>query len=246
MIVKDGIPTHLGKPEPWHLREGTLLRHFVFGVEDGLISTLGFLAGVSGAALSNQIILLAGVAAAVAGAISMMAGTYLSVKSEKELYFSELEREKKEIKEMPEEEKAEIRKIFEAKGFKGKKLDLIVKTICSDEQLWLDVMMKEEFGLVVPENESPLKSSLAMGASFVVGAFFPLSAYFIFPNQSNIIIFSIIITGIALFAFGAIKTVFTKRNLIKSGIEMLIVGLIASGIGFAIGILVKNYLGINI
>ncbi len=119
-----------------------------------------------------------------AGAISMAAGTYLSTKSQKEFYESELAREKREMEELPEIEAQKIRDIYKEKGFGGKELELVVKRITFNKDIWLKVMMEEELGLH-GRFENPVRSMLVMGLAFFVGALVPISSYLFWMWQQH-------------------------------------------------------------
>ncbi len=214
---------------------GTFLREIVFGVEDGLISTLGIVTGVSGAAVGSNIIILAGLAGIFSGAISMAAGTYLSTKSERQLYVKELAREYREVEEMPDQEKKEIREIFAAKGYKGKELEKVVKLISANKDIWVTVMMQEELKMSPQENEHPKKAGAAIALSFIPGGFVPLLPYLLLPAAAALP-YSLVLTALGLLIFGGYKARFTKANALLSGIEMLSVGMLAAAAGYAIGL----------
>lgn len=225
------------KKEEWHKRGG-FLREAVFGMEDGLITSLGIVAGFTGASVSNFIIIFAGVLELFAGSISMAAGTYLSVKSEREFYNSERAREKREMEELTEVERQEIRDIYKARGFKGKDLETVVKVITSDKKTWLDVMMSEELGLAEPY-ATPKKSALFMAVFYVIGSIIPLTPYFFINAVEEALPIAIFLTIAALFGFGVWKSTFTKKNWLRSGLEMVLVGMGAATAGYFIGTLFK-------
>ena len=210
------------------------MRSVILGVNDGLVSILALVAGVTGGTPENAIIILAGIAGAIAGAISMAFGNYISVKSEIELYHSEIEREKRELKEKPQDEIEEVRQIYRQKGFRGKQLEEIVKHLTSDEKRWLDVMMKEELGLFKEKFESPVKLAVLTGLAFIVASVIPIFPYF-FLGAKTALTVALVITGIILFGAGAAKTLFTKKNWLVSGIEMLAIGMLATAATYTIG-----------
>lgn len=217
-----------------HSRIGGLLREAVFGFNDGLVSTIALIAGLSGAEIAHKIVLLAGVTEMFAGAFSMGLGIYLGVKSENEVYKSELEREKWEIEHKPEVEREEIREIYRARGFEGELLEKVTEVITSDKRVWLEVMMHEELGFTKEAIQDPVKHGFTMGFAFVVGAFFPLVSYF-FPETARTFFVALGISAIALISIGALKTYFTKRPLWKSSLETLVIGALASGASYGIG-----------
>ena len=218
-----------------HAKGGSFLRDIVFGVEDGLISTLGIVAGVSGAAVGNAIVVLAGLAGMLAGAVSMAAGTYLSTKSQQRLYEKELAREEWEIDHLRHAEVQEIRGIYAKKGFRGKALENVVKVITSDRETWLKVMMEEELGLADTRGEKPAKAAAAIALSFVPGGFVPIVPY-LFLSGAAALAASVLLTAAGLFAFGAVKGRFTMEHPLVSGLEMVCVGMLAAAVGYAIGL----------
>ena len=221
-----------------HNSRGRNIREYIFGIEDGLVSTFGIVTGVATASLSGYFVILAGLANLFAGGISMMAGTYLSTKSQKEFYENELRRERKEIKNMPRIEREEVKTIYYKKGFRGKRLENVVNLITSNKDIWLKVMMVEELGLIQHRFLNPLRSSGVMGFSFGVGALFPMIPYF-FIDVKQAFPISIFLTVIGLFLFGALKTIYTDKRWFKAGIEMVIVGMIAGIVGYLIGVLFR-------
>lgn len=221
-----------------HSLKGRNIREYIFGIEDGLVSTFGIITGVATASLSGYFVILAGLANMFAGGISMMAGTYLSTKSQREFYENELKREREEIKTMPKIEREEVKEIYYKKGFRGKKLNHIIKLITSNKDIWLKVMIVEELGLIQHRFLNPLRSSGVMGLSFGVGSLFPLVPYF-FVDVELAFPISIFLTVSGLFLFGAAKTIYTDKRWIKAGIEMVIVGMLAGIVGYLIGILFR-------
>jgi VIT1/CCC1 family predicted Fe2+/Mn2+ transporter len=221
--------------EKWHDMEGKSVREVIFGLNDGLVTAFGFVSGVSGAHLKPLLIFLTGLAQAVAGGLSMFFGAYLSTKAQRQFFEAEIEREKWEIENMPEKEIEEVREIYRAKGFTPEETEMIVKRIVSNKEEWLSFMMKEELGLF-PENfDNPLKVSWIIGLSFFLAALVPVFPYIFFSQEKEAFIFSAISTLVVLFIAGAWKTKVTRTSWISSGIEMLVVGLIAGGIGFGVG-----------
>lgn len=229
MERKGAVAVH----EP-HSKRGGFLREIVFGVEDGLISTLGIVAGVSGAAVGNPIIILAGLAGMLSGAVSMAAGTYLSTKSQQRLYEKELARENWEIDHLREQEVQEIRDIYKKKGFKGRDLENVVKVITSDRGTWLKVMMEEELGLADTRAEKPTKAAAAIALSFIPGGFVPIVPY-LFLSGGAALVASIVLTAAGLFGFGTVKGKLTMEHPLVSGAEMVGVGMLAAAVGYAIG-----------
>ncbi len=225
------------RAEAWHEPLGRVLREIVFGMNDGLISQLGFVAGVSGALDQTGPIVVAGLAALVSGTISMSIGGYVSMKSQREFYESEISREVHEMVTMPEHEREEVRQLYRAKGFRGADLEHIVAHITSNRDVWLKVMMEEELGLF-PEHETrPAVSAAYIGASFALGSIVPLLPYFLLPPLGALFV-AVVLAAATLFGIGAAKARLTRRHWLASAAEMTGFGLLAAGIGYGIGRLV--------
>lgn len=230
--------------EATHLEGGELIRQVVFGMNDGIVSIFALLAGIVGAEQNVNTIIITLLAATISGALSMAAGEFISAKSEKDFYRKEIEQERLELLLVPETEKKEIRLIYQNKGFKGKILDDIVETITSDKELWLKELVAAEIGIVDIEQGGVVKQSIIIFFSFVLGASFPVLPYLLFRSMDPTIVFIIatIVTFGGLFLAGALKKFITGVHWLKSGIEMLLVGLFAYFSSYLIGMLI----GVNI
>ena len=228
---------NLEEGERWHKKVN--VREIVFGLNDGSISTFALLAGVTGGSLAKGQILVVGISDVIAGAISMAIGSYISSKSEIEHHRSEIKREKREIKEVPEIEREEIRQLYQKKAdFTEKELNLIVNRITSNKEYWLDSMMKEELGLFEEHFENPLKLGLIMLIAFIAGGLIPILPFFIFSHLQTSLFTASLMTFSSLFIVGIWKTTFTERNWFLSGIEMIFVGILAAVIPYIIGDLI--------
>ena len=242
-VSKIGIETYTAPKnfhdEAWHTPRGRAIREVIFGLNDGLITTLGFLAGVTGSIVDGHIIILAALAEMVAGAISMSSGAYISSKSQREFFQKEIEREKSEIEEDPDHEKAEIREIYAERGFSDEEIDILVRRITADKEQWLRFMLREELGLGNEVLENPYKIGITMGLSFLAGSVVPMLPYLFFVPK-NALILSTICSVIFLFALGALKTRLTKKGWIRSGAEMLLIGMGSAAIGYLLGLIVSS------
>ena len=152
---------------------------------------------------------------------------------------SELKRENQEIKDIPKEEKKEIYDIYYKKGFRGNLLNQIVKKIVSNKKLWLKTMMEDELNLSKKDYEHPLKDTLIVGLSAIIGSLIPLLPFLFFPVITGIYV-SLGLAAFTLFITGMIKAKLTVGNQIKSGLEMLIIGMLAALIGYLIGSIFGN------
>lgn len=222
--------------EPHKILQGSVLRDFILGWQDGLVNVLGILLGVSVATSSLKIILISGLAAAFAESISMAAVSYTSSKAERDFYFSEMQKEKDEMKRIPEIERKEIYDIYEKKGFKGELLKKIVDRITSDKKVWLKIMMDEELGLSPVGYEHPVKNGMLVGLSAIIGSVIPLIPFMLMPVQTAIF-YSVALSAIVLFAVGVVKAKLTIGDWKRSGIELAIIGIVAALAGYFIGII---------
>jgi len=216
--------------------KGNRLSEVILGGQDGLVNVLGVILGVAAASHDTRIVLAGGLAATFAESISMAAVAYTSKLAERDFYFSELAREKREIKEVPHLEVEEIRQIYREKGFKGKLLEQIVKVITSNEKVWLDTMMSDELKLSPVEDKRPLTAAGVVGFSAIVGSLIPLWPFFFLPVQTGIYT-SMGISAIALFFFGVMKAKMTVGSLGKTGLQMALIGMVSALAGYAVGLL---------
>ena len=210
------------------------IRDFILGFQDGLVNTLGLVLGVASAVQSSNIVLISGLVTTFAESVSMAAVAYTSTKAAREFYESQLEREKKEIKEIPHMEVQEIKDIYYKKGFRGKQLTAIVKKITSNKKLWLETMMAEELKLFPDDYENPVKSAFVVGLSAVIGALIPVLPFFFLDVKSGMVL-ALSLSIIILFVVGAVKAKVTIGNWKKSGIEMAVVGTLAALFGYLVG-----------
>jgi VIT1/CCC1 family predicted Fe2+/Mn2+ transporter len=215
---------------------GNRLSEVILGGQDGLVNVLGVILGVAAASQDTRIVLAGGLAATFAESISMAAVAYTSKIAERDYYFSELEREKREIKEVPEMEIEEVREIYRRKGFHGKLLEDIVKVITSDEKIWLETMMSDELKLSPVEGGRPLIAAAVVGFSAIVGSLVPLWPFFFLPVEEGIYV-SMIVSSIALFLVGVIKAKLTIGSWGRSGLEMAIIGMVSALAGYGVGYL---------
>lgn len=221
--------------EDWHTPEGKMLRDVIFGLNDGLVTSLGFVSGVTGAVFQNKVIILTGLAQVVAGGVAMFIGAYLSNKSQQEFFYKEIDREKREIKEIPEVEKEEIRDIYNHMGFKPDEIEMIVNRITSDEKLWVRFMMREELGILEEDMENPLKAGMIMGSTFLIGGIIPLFPYFFMEKTLLSLKVSIFLSIFVFFLIGVGKSTLTKTHWFKSGIQVAFLGGLAALVGYMIG-----------
>lgn len=229
---KDDGATH---SEAAHVPGGRSVRDLVFGANDGLVAAFAVVSGVHGALVSTRIVLLAGLAELIGGTLAMGLGAFLASKSEREFILAERAREEYEVQHFPDEERREVRAIFEAKGFRGDALDAILRQVTADPKFWVDTMMSEELGLGTTPSGSPLRSGIVTGLSYALGAAFPVLPYALPVAVSSAFAVSVALTLAALFGAGATKTLITGRPWLRSGLESLFIGALAGAATFMAG-----------
>jgi len=221
--------------EGWEMGGGGGVRDVIFGANDGLVSILALVAGVYGAITESHFILIAGVAGAVAGAISMGAGAYLSSKSEKEVTEKEGERKGIRKKGTPEEERDELVKFYQARGFKKQEAEAIAGRVASDMESRAEYTIGEEIGLTSEESWPPTKAAILTGLSFAIVSVIPILP-FAFMEVTPAVITAVIASIATLFGVGASKAIFTRKSWLRSGLEMMGIGALASAATYAIGL----------
>jgi len=222
-----------------HIKESNYIRDLVFGFGDGVNTSLGIVAGVGGAIISADVVILAALIGMFTGAKAMAVQSYLAVKSQREILESEIVREEHEMQTIPEKEKKEIEEIYQLKGFEGEELDRIVSKITSNKDVWLKTMLTEELGLNLEILGSPLKGALVMFGSFLLGGILPILPYFGvkagLTSSTFAIVIAIVISVTSSFIVGALKGRIAKKSWIKSGFEMAGLGTGIALVGYGIG-----------
>jgi len=210
------------------------MRDFVFGFGDGINTSLGIAAGVGGADISANIIILAALVGMFTGAKAMAVQNYLAVKTQRQLLTSEIEHEKWEIEHKPEDERQEIEDIYKAKGFSRQELEMIVNKITSDKKVWLDTMLTEELHLNLEIVGSPIKGALRMFVSFLIGGMLPIMPFF-FSSGLTALFIAIGISISTSFTVGVIKSKMANTNKLTGGLEMAGLGTGIALLGYGIG-----------
>jgi VIT1/CCC1 family predicted Fe2+/Mn2+ transporter/rubrerythrin len=218
------------------------LREVVFGAQDGLVSTVAVVSSVAIATGENTVVILAGAAAALAGMVSMAGGSYLGSRAEQDVSVSELEFEAREIRDHPAEEMAELIALYQHEGMSQSEATDLAERIASDRQLWLATMAEKELGLSPQLPINPVKDSLTMGISFILGSLFPLVLYFFVPAQAAVLP-AILLTLVALFAVGVGKGMVLHKKPLISGLEVTAVGSLSGIVGVLIGNFLPRLLG---
>jgi vacuolar iron transporter family protein len=221
------------------------IESFVYGATDGAVTTFAIVAGVIGASLSPTIIMILGMANLIADGFSMAVGNYLSVKTHNESIAKARKKEEWEIDNLIEEEKQEIRDIYQAKGFKAELLDEVVRIITARRKVWVDTMMREELGLI-EQKISPVENAFNTFIGFTSIGVIPLVPFlFVYfygslDSPSNAFFYSVLATASAFFLIGVIRGKVVQKSLIRSGFNTLIIGGAAAAASFAVGNLLST------
>jgi VIT1/CCC1 family predicted Fe2+/Mn2+ transporter len=228
------------KRETWHRTGGGgTLRASVFGVSDGLVSNASLVMGFSGAQAQGDVVLLAGVAGLLAGAFSMGAGEYVSMRAQRELFERQIELERQELEEAPEEELRELTLIYRAKGLRDDEARATASRLMEDQDIALTTLVREELGLDPSELGSPWGAAIGSFVWFAVGAIVPVLPFLFAPANEAIafgyVVVSAILSLAALFAVGAALALFTGRSALWSGLRQAGLGAAAAALTFGIG-----------
>lgn len=214
---------------------GNALRAAVLGANDGLLSNFSLLMGVAGANLSNKSVLITGIAGLLAGACSMALGEWLSVQSARELYERQIEVERQEVAEVPDEEAEELKLIYQAKGLPEEEAQILAQRLIKDKAQALNTMAREELGVDPEELGGSAWTAAAVSfCLFAFGAIIPVIPFFFLSGKEAVVISGGLST-IALFGIGAGITLLTGRNVFYSGMRQVFFGLAAAAITYCLG-----------
>ncbi len=224
------------KREHWHGRGGSWVADSIYGVNDGLGAVFGIVSGVAGdTGNKKHYILVAGLAGMLASALSMGAGAYLAVKSEREVYEAEISRERREIEENPEEEKEELALFYELEGLSAEDARRMAETVSRSPEQMLRSMAQSELGLSERHFPNPWISSLSAAISTGIGAFIPIIPFFFMGGFAAVVV-AFAISILAHFIVGAAKTLLTTRKWWASGLEMTLVGILEAVVTYGLGL----------
>lgn len=219
------------------------MREFVYGGIDGAVTTFAVVAGGFGANLDTGIILILGFANLLADGFSMSVGAYLSAKTDQENFLKHEKIEYWEVENIPQKEREEIRQIYATKGFKGNLLEEVVQQICSNKDLWVAEMMKDELEMM-RESKSPFKIGLATLISFVLVGFIPLLVYlidFFSPINQHLFLYTSLLTGFAFLLVGWMKSWTNQTSSFRSIVETVGLGLLAALVAYYVGDLLEGF-----
>ncbi len=239
-----GRPRMPDTPERKRLESERNIREVIFGMQDGVLTTLGIVTGVGAAQPERTTILLTGIVALIVGTISMGVGEYLGGKSEREVVRNAIRMEQREMLEKPDDEFHEQVAYYRLKGFTPDEATMIVKRLATNPEVWLHEMMRDEFGIDPRIAEGGgTRPALAMGASFAAGAVVPLIGY-LFPLAYGVsLTIGIVLAALGLFAIGAFAGRLSNRNPFRKGAELLVYGTLVFGIAFGAGHVIPALFG---
>jgi predicted membrane protein (TIGR00267 family) len=218
------------------------IRQFMFGSLDGLLVPLGVVSGVAGGTSDSKIVVIAGVAEAFAGALSMGAGEYLSGKSEAQVQRAAIKDEEEEIAAIPDIERFEIELLFEREGLSHDDAALVAEKVTTSHRSWANTMVEKELGLSAEPEGSAFKDSLSMGASYLLASLVPLGPYLFLPVRPAFVV-SVALTIVALFVIGLIKGRLATMSLWRSTLEVVVIGAASAAGGYLLGTLVPHLIG---
>jgi VIT1/CCC1 family predicted Fe2+/Mn2+ transporter len=237
-------PATTGHPMPTSLSEvgarhrsslGGNLRASVFGVNDGLVSNASLVLGVAGAGAGSGYVLMTGAAGLLAGALSMAAGEYVSVRTQREMYEYQIALEREEVAEYPEEEAEELALIYQARGVDLEQAREVSRALLANPEQALDVLAREELGLNPDDLGSPWQAATASFLAFAGGATIPLLPFIAHVPGTQALTATVALTCVALFAVGMVLSLFTGRDALRSAIRMVLIGGGAGAVSFLVG-----------
>jgi VIT1/CCC1 family predicted Fe2+/Mn2+ transporter len=224
------VTAHIEK----HFTATAAVRDVVIGMSDGLTVPFALAAGLSGAVASTKVVVVAGLAEIAAGSIAMGLGGFLAARTDFEHYKSEMERERREIRDLPDEEEREVAAVFHEYGLSDEQTAPVVAAIRSDPKRWVDFMMRYELGLEAPEPGRAVRSALTIALSYVLGGLVPLSPYIVMNSVMDGLWVSVLVTLMALFVFGYGKGRLTGINPLRGGLQTIAIGGVAAAAAFGL------------
>jgi VIT1/CCC1 family predicted Fe2+/Mn2+ transporter len=222
-----------------HFTAGAVVRDVVIGMSDGLTVPFALAAGLSGAVDNSHIVVVAGLAEIAAGSIAMGLGGYLAARSDAEHYESERLREIREVQEIPDEEALEVQKVFADYGLSHDESVPVVQALTRKPKEWVDFMMRFELGLEKPDPKRAMQSALTIAASYVCGGIIPLAPYMAAHSARMALVWSVVVTLVALGIFGYIKGRFTGSRAGRSAFQTVVIGGLAAGAAFLLAKLIS-------
>ncbi len=239
--IKPRIPD---TPQRRTLERQRSIRELVFGVQDGILTTLGIVTGVGEAEGKHWFVIISGLLALISGALSMGVGEYLGSKAEREVVQAAIDMERSEMEAHPEDEFAEQVAYYKLKGFSADEAHTIVKRLAQNPEIYLYEMMRDEFGIDprIAEKVS-LRGPLAMAGSFAIGSLLPIIPYFTPWNPRLTLIVSLVFAIAGLFGIGFYAGTLSERSPWRKGIEIVLFGMVVFALSWAAGYYIPTLLG---
>ena len=240
-LSDEWLADHLGEER----KEADLLsevREAIFGAQDGVTSILAVVITVATATNQQYAVLVAGIAAALAEILSMAAGEYMSSKSQREIFVAQIEKERREVEERPHESEAEVAYMLEHEGLSADAARRVAAELAREPNVLLKTMVEKELGVAVEEGHSAVQGALILAVTFAAASLVPLSPFFFFEPRTALVI-AIVFAAVVMFCLGVAKSRLTRRNPIRSGLEIVALVLAASVGGWIFGSLLPHALG---
>ena len=244
LVQGGGRPRMPDTPERSRLERERTIREVIFGMQDGVLTTLGIVTGVGAAQPERATILLTGLVSLIVGTISMGAGEYLGGKSEREVVRNAIRLEQREMRENPEDEYHEQVAYYRLKGFTPDEATMIVNRLAVNPEIWLNEMMRDEFGIDPRIAEGGgVREALAMGVSFAAGAVVPLLAYLLPLSYNVSLVIGIAFAAAGLFTIGTFAGRLSNRNPLAKGLELVAYGAVVFCASYAAGHIIPALFG---
>jgi len=240
-LDRDWLKQHLADERQGAERLGEI-REALFGMQDGLVSTLAVVSTVGAASGDRFAVLIAGIASALAGVFSMAAGEYMSSKSQREIYVAQIENEREEVRDRPAEAEAEVAYMLESEGLSEAAARRVAAELAREPTVLLKTMVEKELGLVIEEGPGALQGAIIMGGAFGLASLVPILPYLVVPI-ANAPIASIVLCAAVVFGIGIVKSRWTRVDPIRSGLEVVALAAFAGIAGYLFGSVLPNVLG---
>jgi VIT1/CCC1 family predicted Fe2+/Mn2+ transporter len=240
-LSKQWLAAHLGEER----HEADLLsevREAIFGAQDGVTSILTVVITVATATSNQYAVLIAGIAAGIAEVISMGAGEYMSSRSQREIFLAQIQKEREEVAERPHESEAEVAYMLEQEGLPEASAKRAAAELARSPNVLLKTMVEKELGLIVDEAGSPLQGALILSGAFALAALIPIAPFFFLPVSAALVT-AIGVSIVVMFFLGVAKSRLTRRNPVRSGLEIVALVIAASTGGWIFGSLLPHALG---
>ena len=229
--------------EVWHGTHAATLRQLVFGVNDGLVATIGLVAGLTFAGARQGTVLGATIAAILAAVVSMALGSYLSTRTEVQYHQAQVVREEREIEQNPQEELNEMRQIYRGYGFAEDEIQVFLNRFLQDKKLWLNLMLRDELGIVQENFENPCTNAGLIALAVCIGSVPPLVPNFFSTHPQSVFLWVLGLSALTAFGLGAVTGRFSNKGFWRSGLSFLLVAAVAAGIGMGAGHLIAPIFG---